>query len=130
MFFTTGRFANGSNGRTGDDPGTGTGRQQDDAGCTESTIDAVRNRAVDHRNSTHGPRRLFVGFFDARLNFVGFAVAPADFAIAVAADDHGRKAEPSATFDHGGTTFDFDGPFDQTRNPVSPGLCGILFGCL
>ena len=54
-----------------------------------------------------------LAFFHARRHFVGFAIAPTNFAISVADDDHGGKTETTATFDNGGTSFDFYRAFNQ-----------------
>ena len=58
-------------------------------------------------------RAVLDGLFDAGGHFVGLAVAPADFAAAVADHDHGREAEPPAAFDHGGAALDLDDLVDQ-----------------
>jgi hypothetical protein len=46
-------------------------------------------------------------------NFIGFAVAPANLALAIADDNHRGKAESAAAFDNSGTSFDLDNPIKQ-----------------
>ena len=47
-----------------------------------------------------------IAFSTAGGHFVRLAVTPADFAAAVADDDHAVEAESAATFDHRGTATD------------------------
>ena len=64
------------------------------------------------RDLDHFASGLFLRLLDARRDFIGFAVSPADLAVAVADHDHGGEAEAATTFDHCRTAFDLDNLVD------------------
>ncbi len=68
----------------------------------------MRNASLDQRDFDHRSAGLFGCFLHAGGNFVGFAVSPADFAVAIANDHHRREAETASPFDHSGAAFDLD----------------------
>ncbi len=112
-------FAYGANGLSGDNTGTGTGGDQRDFGGSKLAPHLMRDTAFDQRNVDHVTGRLFGCLLDARRDLVRFAVAPTDTTLAVADDHHGGEAEPSTTFDNGGTTFDL---YDAIEKAVIFGL--------
>ena len=62
-------------------------------------FDQMRDRRARQVYFHHTAASLAGRLLDGRRHFVGLGVAVADFALAVADDDHGREAEPAAAFD-------------------------------
>jgi len=106
-------LADRTHGLTCDDPGTGTGRQQHDPSGTEVTPNLMRNRALNQRDIDHASGRLLLSLADARWNFVGLAIAPTDFSLAITDDHHGGKAKAASALHDGRATLDLDDAIEQ-----------------
>ena len=78
----------------------------------------------------HVAGRLLGGFLDAWRHLIGFAVSPADFALAVTDDHHGGKAEPATAFDNGRTAFDLHDAIEQAVVLLFFGLLGAASSLL
>ena len=109
-----GRFAHRPDGGAGDHARARIGRHQHHVGRAELGPHDVRDRAAPTSGTlTKTAAGLLLGLFDSRRNFVRLAIAPADAALAVADDDHGRKAEPPAALDHRGAALDLHRLVDE-----------------
>ena len=82
-------------------------------GGAVATFDRDARSSPVERDGNHAPHAFLARLFDAGRNFVGLAVAPADFAAAVADDDHRREAEATTTLDDRGAALDLDDVFAQ-----------------
>ena len=101
-------FAHGPHRLARDHAGTGRSGHEHHVGRAIVAFDLVRNRRAFERHRDHAPHAFLAGLLDAGRHFVGLAVAPADFALAVADDDHRGKAEAATALDDRRTTADGD----------------------
>ena len=108
----SGCFANRPHRGAGDHTRARAGREQHDIGSAEVPDDRMSDRASLEWHIDQTARAVFNRLLDRRRNFIGFAVAAADFATSIADDDHAIEAEAAATFDHCGAATDFDDLFD------------------
>ena len=102
------RFANRTDRSAGDNAGTGRSGKQHDARGAKRAAHAMRDRVVGTRHGLHAAASVLGRLFDARRDFVGFAVTPADFALAVTDDNASGERKTAPAFDHGRTTADRD----------------------
>jgi hypothetical protein len=56
---------------------------------------------------------FFASFFDRWRDFIGFAIAPANFAFAIADDDHRGEAKATTTLHNRGAALDLDDRFRE-----------------
>ena len=99
----------GTDRAAGDDAGAGDGRLDEDAACTEMTLDGVGDGALIRDGDVE---HVLLGVFDALLDsqghFGGLAHAEADVALAIADDDEGDEGHARTTLDDLGHAVDVD----------------------
>jgi hypothetical protein len=82
-------------------------------GGAVTAFDNVRNRFAVERDGNQATHAFLASFFNRRRNFIGFAIAPANFAFAIANDDHRGEAEAATTLHNGGAALDFNDRFRE-----------------
>ena len=106
-------LANRADRAAGDHARAGAGGHENHLRRAEVSLDRVRNGGAFHVDGDHVAGAVLDGLFHGGRHLVGLAVAPADFALAVADDHQGGKTESPATFDDRGATPDLDDLVDQ-----------------
>jgi hypothetical protein len=105
------RFADGADGGAGDNTSTGRSRKQNDVSGAVMPFDDMRNGFAIERNGDQAAHAFFASFFDGGRHFICFAVAPANFALAIADNDHRGEAKATTTLHNGSAALDLNDGF-------------------
>jgi len=109
----SGRLADCSHSLARDNTSTSTGRNQQHFGRAVASPYLMRDAAFDQRYIDHAAAGRLLCLLNTWRNFIGFAIAPADLAFAIADDNHGGKTEAPTAFDNSRTSLDLDNPIKQ-----------------